>query len=209
MCSVTEARSPSDIHVPGLGLSVTNWLILLRGVKAVVADTWEWVRTGPMCPIITPRGLEGYETEIADVDGDSAFYLDRLAALFVESSEPDISRICIPALSLLRKSWAGIASGCDFGVAMFWGALVEDEFMALLEAKVPEALLVLGAYCVLLHTAEGRWWIKGWPKNMLRMIEGMVGAEWKSWLKWPAKVIGNEAGQWKDKFLVVTEGRCC
>ena len=206
---ITDSRLPSGTEKYS-GLTVTKWLILLRGAKTVVAETDKWVRTGPMAPLITPRGVDGYERKIGAVDEDVTIYLDRVSAAFVEYSEPEVSKICIAAVELLRKSWVGIASGCDFGVAFFWAVLVEAEFMVLLELKRPEALLVLAAYCVLLHSGNWQWWLKGWPKHMLRMIEGMMEERWKGWLEWPVQVIGNEdTGQWKERALVVTEGVCC
>jgi hypothetical protein len=89
--------------------------------------------------------------------------------------------------------------------------MLDDEFMALLEIKSSEALLVLGAYCVLLHsTGNWRWWIRGWPKNTFNTIEGMIDDRWKGWLEWPAQVIRDKnTGQCRERVLVVTEGVCC
>ena len=200
----------SSVANEGPDPTVTKWHILLRGIKAVVEGTWQWVKSGPMAPILAPRRLEGYDTEVAAEDEDAKRYLETLSDSFKEHSDPEVSRICITAIELLRKSWAGIASGCDFGVAFFWAVLVDDEFMALLEMKRSEALLVLGAFCVLMYGENWQWWMRGWPKTMLRMIEGMVEERWRGWLEWPASVIADEeAGQWKEKVLVVTEGICC
>jgi hypothetical protein len=205
--SITDSRLPADGQE---GPTVTKWLILLRGVKDVLRHTFEWVKAGPMAPALNPRSTLGYDYEIGAVPEDATMYLDLLSSAFREHSEPEVTDACIAAIKLLRKSWAGVANGCDFGVAFYWAIFLDDAFMALLDRKTPEALLVFGAYCVLLHSENWRWWMKGWPKNMLRMVEGMIDEQWKGWLRWPAQVIADEeAGKWRPPVLVVTEGMCC
>lgn len=196
-------------EVEDLDPTVTRWLILLRGVKTVVLRTSEWVRQGPMAPIIGRREFDGYESNIGDVHRDVTHYLDSLSAAICEYSEPEVCDICVAAIELLRKSWKGMAGGCDFGVAFFWAVLVEDDFMALLEMKRAEALLILGAYCVLLYSHSRQWWLRGWPKHMLGTIEGMMDERWKVWLQWPWQVIGDEKSEQRERVMVVTEGRCC
>jgi hypothetical protein len=190
--------------------TVTRWLILLRGAKTVVVNTSEWVNEGPMAPIIGRRTVDGYDSNIGVVHRDVTHYLDSLSAAICEYSEPEVSEICIAAIELLRKSWKGMAGGCDLGVAFFWAVLVEDDFMALLEMKRAEALLILGAYCVLLYSHNLQWWMQGWPKHMLGTIEGIMDERWKVWLQWPWQVIGDEKSeQRRERVLVVTEGMCC
>lgn len=205
--SITDSRLPAD---PQEGSTATKWLILLRGVRDVLTYTYEWVKEGPMAPILVQKGTLGYDYEIGAAPEDVTMYLDKLSSAFREHSDPEVSDICIAAIKLLRKSWVGVASGCDFGVAFFWAIFLDDAFMALLDRNTSEALLVFGAYCALLHNENWHWWIKGWPKNMLRMIEGMIAEQWKDWLRWPAQVIADEeAGKWRPPVLVVTEGMCC
>lgn len=163
-----------------------------------------------MAPIIGRRTLDGYDSNIGAVHHDVTHYLDCLSAAICKYSEPEVSKICIAAIELLRKSWMGIVGGSDFGVTFFWAVLIGDDFMALLEMKRAEALLVLGAYCVLLHSYNWQWWMRGWPKNMLGTIEGMMEERWKFWLQWPWQVIGDEKSeQWREYVLVVTEVMCC
>jgi hypothetical protein len=111
--SVTSQMHSNEDSVP----TVTKWLILLRGVKTVLAVTWDWVRTGPMAPILTRRGLEDFDSNIAAIDGDAARYLNRLSAAFSEYSEPEVDRICTTTITLLQETWKGLANGCDFGAA--------------------------------------------------------------------------------------------
>ena len=190
------------------GPGVMKWLSLLRGVKSVLTETGEWVHTGPMAPLLYMRGPEGYSSNIGKVDEDVTAHLDSLSAAFVECAEPRVADVCVAATELLRKSFAGMAFGSDS--VFFWPVLVHKDYMSLLELNIPEALMVLASYCVLLHTKNWCWWIEGWPANMLRKIEGIINEQWRAWLWWPLHVISNEDnGRRKENVLIVTEGACC
>jgi hypothetical protein len=208
--SCEGVRCFTDSQTPSLE-EVTRWLILLRGVKSVLTETWEWVRVGPMAPIVARRGLEDFGRNIAAMDSHAAAFLDRLSAAFSEHSESDVGQICKSEIEELRRVWRGLSNGCDYAAAFIWVVGLDSKFMALLETKCSEALLVLGAYCVLLHIKlNWRWWMRGWPRNMLRAIEVLIEERWKSWLQWPAQIIGDAStGQWEERVLVVTEGVCC
>jgi len=68
---------------------------------------------------------------------------------------------------------------------MSWFSTISDEFLKLLEDKLPEALLIAAYYCVALKRAENMWWVSGKPENLLRTVMGELPAEWERWTKWP------------------------
>ena len=171
--------------------NIMKWLLLLRGIKTVVDEGREWLHAGPMAPIISIARAKGYESNSGKIREDLTAYFNQLSGAFVQYSEPRVSDICIAAVELLRKSFAGMASGCDHSIVFYWPTLVHSDFVTLLELKTPEALVVLSSYCVLLHTQNSRWWIKGWPENMLKVLERTVENQWREWLWWPLQAIKN------------------
>ena len=68
---------------------------------------------------------------------------------------------------------------------MSWFSMISDEFLKLLEEKLPEALLIAAYYCVALKRAENMWWVRGKPENLLRTVMGELPAGWERWTKWP------------------------
>ncbi|KIM92622.1 hypothetical protein OIDMADRAFT_208750 [Oidiodendron maius Zn] len=192
------------------GSTIMKWLVLIRGVNSVLRETREWVCVGPMAPMLYMRDTEGYGSSIGKVGDDVTAHLDRLSAAFLDSAEPRVADVCVGAIELLRQSFAGIAAGCDYSIVFFWPVLVHEDYMALLQSNRPEALVVLGSYCVLLHTQNWCWWIKGWPAHMLKTIDEVIGEQWRTWLAWPWETISNMAsGQRKNRVLLVSEGLCC
>jgi hypothetical protein len=144
------------------GSTMVKWLVLVRGITAILAEAGHWIRAGPVAPIILVEGNEGYDQNIGQVDPDTSFYLESLAASIACRSDSNISDTCLSAIALLRKSFAAISCGCDFSVVFAWPAVVPPAFVDMLESNQPEALVVLASFCVLLHTQNWRWWIEGW-----------------------------------------------
>jgi len=184
-----------------------KWLLLVRGIKAIINETSGLVRSGPMAPMISVPWKEKYESNTGKVDEHVTAYFNRLCAAFVECSEPRVSEVCISAVKLLQKSFAGMAYERNSSLAFFWPTQVPPDFILLLESKRPEALVVLASYCVLLHTQNWRWWVSGAPANMLRAINGMLNEQWRGWLSWPFRAIRDGDGeQSNDCVLAKTEG---
>lgn len=191
--------------------TIPEWLLMLRGIRIILTEARrDWIEAGPMSPILKSREYESYGKNIGQVDEDTAVYLDSLCAYFVQYSNPHVCDACITAIELLRKSFAGIAGGCDPSVVFFWPAQVSADFLTVLEGNTPEALLVLASFCMLMDTLSWCWLFQGWSPNMLKAIEGMLDTKWKQWLSWPLQVVTNNgARQLKGPILAVIEGRCC
>lgn len=207
--SVTERIYSLDANQES-GFSIIKWILLVRGVKTVRDAAQDWIHSGPMSPIRENSGNEGYKQDAGQVDEDITLYLDKLSTAIRHHSDPDGADTCIAAITLLRKSFAGVACGCDFSVVFMWPVHVKAHFIDMLESNRSEALVVLASFCVLLHTQNWRWWIKGWSSNMFNAIEGNVDKLWKPWLAWPLQVIEDgDARQAKNSIPVVTEGICC
>jgi hypothetical protein len=82
-------------------LTVRGWLVLLRGINCVLTETWEWVHTGPMAPILYLRGPTGYDSNIVvKVDEDITAYFDGLSIAFANFAE----QISVSLLSSCFKS---------------------------------------------------------------------------------------------------------
>ncbi|KIM92700.1 hypothetical protein OIDMADRAFT_150002 [Oidiodendron maius Zn] len=163
--------------------NILEYLVLLRGIKSVLTETQEWVQAGPMSPIIWQPGNTGKDNKCITA------YLDKLSAAFVESAEPKVAAICIDAIKLLRQSFARMESGCEPSIVSFWPVLVHEDYMELLRSSQPEALIVLGSYCVFLQSQKWCWWVKGWPAKTLKTIDGMVGDELRPWLRWCVELL--------------------
>jgi hypothetical protein len=60
-----------------------------------------------------------------------------------------------------------------------WMHLIREEFVELIEAKVPEALLLVACYCVLLKRLQNMWWLEGKAESLLASVRAALGDGWE------------------------------
>lgn len=171
----------------------SEWMNLIRGVPAILydADRISWLSAGPLAEMFFPYP----ETPMPhhDVHGSlkssAMLILDDLSDTISKTSGVATNATCQEPVQTLRNAFASLGRFEDARVALSWPARLSRNYMALLDEKSSEALLVLAYYCVLLHTLNHRWWIKGWPRYMLECIRPMLETKWLIWLDWPTKRI--------------------
>ena len=71
-----------------------------------------------------------------------------------------------------------------------WTFLVPPEVTAMLAAKRPEALVLLGWYALLLHYARDMWQVGGAGRYILRALLENLAPDWHCWLEHPREVMG-------------------
>lgn len=72
---------------------------------------------------------------------------------------------------------------------MSWIILIPEAFCKMVEERMPQALVLVAVYCVLLNRLDGFWWIKGKAENLLETIRKDLPDGWNKWLAWPTEEI--------------------
>lgn len=77
-----------------------------------------------------------------------------------------------------------------------WIITIPERFCEMVELRVPQALVLIAVYCILLKRSERVWWISGKAESLFSMVkEQLPGSQWKPWLDWPGSVVeGPRAG---------------
>ena len=164
---------------------VPEWFTLVRGISLAVHNN-ENVKSGPMAPIF--RRIETYGT--GKVDPDVSSYLKRLCDAFTQHSDAKVGRVCCAAVDMLRESFTIAGQQRESMPVLAWPVTVHEEFVALLEMSIQEAVLVLAQFCVLLFEIRGLWWVEGWAEHILESVDDYIVEErWREWLRWPSDVI--------------------
>ncbi|KAJ5502567.1 hypothetical protein N7463_005441 [Penicillium fimorum] len=71
-----------------------------------------------------------------------------------------------------------------------WSFRIPAEFLELLEARRPFALVVLAHYTVILHHIRGSWWMGDWGNRILQEIGDLLDPEWRELIGWPIDATG-------------------
>lgn len=80
----------------------------------------------------------------------------------------------------------------QYQMLFLWTVLVPREFTSLLAAFLPEPLVVLAYYALLLHYGKNMWQVGDAGVYILHMILEYLGPEWGYWLEYPSEKIGKD-----------------
>ncbi|KAL8853551.1 MAG: hypothetical protein Q9221_001537 [Calogaya cf. arnoldii] len=72
-----------------------------------------------------------------------------------------------------------------------WPVQLNDGYMALLNQRRPEALIILAFYGVILHFYRNAWCIGDSGASLIRAIDAQLGSYWSRWLQWPMSMIAS------------------
>ncbi|OQE47437.1 hypothetical protein PENCOP_c001G03748 [Penicillium coprophilum] len=75
----------------------------------------------------------------------------------------------------------------EVGMVLMWAYSLSKQFRDDLEASHPAALVLLSHWCVLLHTVNDLWFIKGTSVQLLEDIEIKINPGFREWLVWPRR----------------------
>lgn len=147
------------------------------------------INLGPMALMLRTQT----EEHRPSLDEEAGMEIQLLIAMFQESSLGEKSRVCQEAASFLMRTFVQCTGEPEVSKAFYWPSTVSAEYMALLKANEPEALLVLAYWCVLLDKVSWCWIMKGWPMDLLEgAITPMLDDTWKIWLRWPLEKVRTE-----------------
>ncbi|KAH8706724.1 hypothetical protein BGZ61DRAFT_493473 [Ilyonectria robusta] len=115
---------------------------------------------------------------------------------WIESYDTPDTIIYVRALSSLTEIYeanyggkSGIPGGATHNKFVFgWLYRMHDLFVACLQRKEPQALLIMAYYVPLLRTLKKCWFIDGWSKHLLGTIRGMLNQDVLGWLEWPVQI---------------------
>ncbi|KAJ5372996.1 Protein of unknown function DUF3468 [Penicillium concentricum] len=95
------------------------------------------------------------------------------------------------AIEHLSQALEQLMKGGEPKVFSFcWSFRIPAEFLELLEARRPFALVVLAHYTVILHHLRGSWWMGDWGNMILQEIGDLLDPEWRELIGWPIDATG-------------------
>ena len=166
-----------------------EWLSLLRGIVTILLPIQSCIATGPFRILIEPNSPGVLPCDDALQDAFDAHLGEFQTFLHSHTSTPH--QICLAATKDLATELAAIRGHPeDFGIAFQWLATRSADFVGTVEARAPEALVVLAYFCVLLHRTEQRWWFERWRQDLIYIIEASIESNMLYWIEWPLDIIG-------------------
>jgi len=195
--TVPDDENPDVMHV--------QWVGLQRGTHNILSvkfpERMGGVMEGPLEPLFAPwRALDPNRPNPLPPHEEA-----QLSALSSAWSRPSCTlsatQKCVldNNLEKLRRVYSMLHYNPEISklsCVMSWFSQITEEFLHMVEEKIPEAMLVIVFYCVTLKKADNMWWVRGKGENLLRTMLAELGGGWEDYTRWPVeRLLGRqEAG---------------
>jgi hypothetical protein len=175
-----------------------RWVKLHRSSYGLLLSQFPSLKVGPLEPLFAP--WVGMDPSRADPLPDE----EQKQLLILESAwnslpiSEENKGILDKAHFTIRRVFSLLVN-CPhiskLSSVMAWFSMISEEYLKMLEDKVPEALLIVAYYCVALKKAENMWWLRGKGENLLNTVLAELGPGWERWTAWPVEqVLGRDEG---------------
>ncbi|SPN98635.1 uncharacterized protein DNG_01680 [Cephalotrichum gorgonifer] len=159
-------------------------LSLQAGIRTIASNSWETIRTALLWDSAARVG----PLDPVKPDDECARLVDLLDESELAEEAKDDCRHAVKALQFMfsRHRLGTFRGGLS---VQEWAVRVPRGYVALLNQRRPEALVILVYYAVLLHYDRAHWAIGNTGAYLVRSITQHMGEYWAKWLEWPNQVI--------------------
>lgn len=176
-----------------------EWIPMVRGVEAVLHPVYERVKLGPLQALLNLGNWDELEPDTSLVAEDDRFR--SLGSIWAEYGD---SEIYDKTLYLLRKCFAymkqfeamdaetlqNMSYNRTLSGPLIWMHVTPDEFFVRLHQRQPPALVIFAFFGVMLHRLNDYWFFQGWGRNIVGVVDELLGDYWRPWTDWPTRVVG-------------------
>jgi hypothetical protein len=178
-------------------VNAPQWVKLHRGSITVITKIFPSLKEGLMEPLFAPwKTLDpSAPFPLLPVEDEQ---LNALATAWTSASSLSQGQKDTLDATLIstRRIFSMLAYNptiSRMSAVMSWFSALQDDFVKMLEDKIPEALLIVVFYCVALKRSEHMWWVYEKAENLLRTVLDVLGSGWERWTAWPIlQVLGEK-----------------
>lgn len=170
--------------------SLVGSINLLRGICHLMKDWWTFLCQSELSDMLlsASKKWKGYvEVPVALAD------LNRMIdTADVGTSTKEAYRQAVRELETvfaLQADGAAPEASTSSNMIFSWLVVVPKEYVELLSARQPEALIILSYYAVTLHYRKGFWAINDAGRFLIEGISSHLGGHWDQWLGWPRQTV--------------------
>lgn len=165
---------------------------LLRGVRTMVGDSWESIKTSDIRHLI--QVIDG---PVADPDDEVTHALEDLRTNFSQSRTLSAfeSKVYCEAITGLISAYntnlteSSADTRLSSKMVMDWPITISAEYTELLNERKPEALVVMGYFSILLHMRRSFWAVGDAGRFLLAAIQEYLGEGWAHLLTVPKGMV--------------------
>lgn len=173
--------------------TVTELFMLTRGVKDMIHLSFEQIQAGPMAVLLqNQRYPEFAEASLAP--SVSACFESIRQMMLSYGLDQSALQACQTALGELQKIYQNIAyisptGDVELGDVSRWQVLVPIEYIRLIQARNPPALVILSYYAAAMTAIRTAWYTQNWAEFALSAIGQALDGTMQHWLAWPKEQV--------------------
>lgn len=193
-----KPREPDTFLLARHGV-LPEWLVLFRGVRAVMETEDDVIRRSPVAAMFE-TGFAVHEYWSSHTfENEALSALEANIRVSLQDEPADLDALML-AMDALKRSYvlfygAGpeskVHADDDKVRGMFiWLFKTSDEFIALVGKGHSEALCVLAYFCVLMRRLDFLWWMEGWGLHLIDCIYSRLNVSYRCWIRWAIEETG-------------------
>ncbi|KAF6829454.1 Sterol uptake control protein 2-like protein 1 [Colletotrichum musicola] len=204
ICIFALYRRLGDISVDPVRCNTKNrilgleWVTMIRGVKFLLEPIHQVVWSGPLRVMLD---IGNWEDLIPDeATSASAQRLREIRSSWKDSNDAQAYE---EVLSLLIRCFMFVEqfSTMDAATLDSWGQnramagpmlfiyYAPEHFFLKVKQRQPPALLIFAYLGASIHELRSKWYIEGWGREIVEVVDDLLGDYWRPWTAWPLEVV--------------------
>lgn len=173
-----------------------DWIVLVRGIGAVLHPAWETVRAGPLQPLFSTD-------DWGEIGASFESCPENIALLSLREiwSDQIDTEIYDQTLVELQRALARRTDHQYWSGPFRWLHIVPDTYLDRLNQRQPPALVLFAYFGVLVHNLNPLWWADGWGKGIVNEVVETLGPYWAPFMEWPRKAVGLDRTRRPDECI--------
>ncbi|KLP01379.1 UPC2-regulatory protein involved in control of sterol uptake [Fusarium fujikuroi] len=175
-----------------------GWIPAIRGVDAVLHPVYDRVCRGPLDDLTKIGNWDQLNPDQQVVTHDDHF---RSIQQVWESNNDaciyDESLYLLRKCNVYMKQFETMSSEAraewgynqDWSAPFIWLHATSKEYLDLLQQRKPPALLIFAYFGALAHALDGSWFMEGWGRSIILVVDELLGGYYDRWIKWPKDII--------------------
>lgn len=172
---------------------------LVRGTASIVAKARPWIEQSDM------RLLLGFIRYAQRTPGSRYVHAVRAQLETLIKQQEDehqfpqlpssLKDVVVRSTRHLLDVFNSCIASDNQATMLAWPAVVDSEYLDLVQQTEPWSLVTLAHYGAVLHVTTKAWWIEGWGKFLVNLAAGHLDVTTRSAIAWPLAVVNEQADQ--------------
>ncbi|KAF6811612.1 sterol uptake control protein 2 [Colletotrichum sojae] len=191
--SADPVRSNTKNRILGL-----EWVTMIRGVKFLLEPIHQIVWSGPLRVMLDIGNWQ--ELNPDEATSASAGRLREIRSSWKDSNDAQAYE---EVLSLLIRSFMFVEQFSIMDAAtldsweqnramagpMLFIYYAPEDFFLKVKQRQPPALIMFAYLGASIHGLRSKWYMKGWGREIVVVVDDLLGDYWRPWTAWPLEVV--------------------